>query len=136
MAHVHVVLLYAGILGLLLVILSFNMVKAWVRATVPGAQGDVDLRRAEALIGSFSDYVPLTLLLIAGAEASGAPASIIHVLGAALVVARFMHAFGSNRAQSADALRFLGAQITYLVLTVASFSCLFFYAMPSLVVAF
>jgi uncharacterized membrane protein YecN with MAPEG domain len=44
-----------------------------------------------------------------------------------------MHAFGSNRLRSSDALRFLGAQITYLVLTVASFCCLFFYAMPTLV---
>jgi uncharacterized membrane protein YecN with MAPEG domain len=46
-----------------------------------------------------------------------------------------MHAFGSNRSKSADALRFLGAQLTYLVLAVASFSCLLFYAMPSLVMA-
>ncbi|MFA5041712.1 MAG: MAPEG family protein [Bdellovibrionales bacterium] len=133
MAQIHVTLLYAGLLGLLLVILSFNMMKSWVRVIGRGEQNDPDLRRAEALIGSFTDYVPLALLLVVGVEVCGAPAPAIHVLGGTLVVARFMHAFGSNRSRGADALRFLGAQLTYLVLTVASFGCLFFYAMPTLV---
>ncbi|MFA4994479.1 MAG: MAPEG family protein [Bdellovibrionales bacterium] len=135
MTYIHAVLLYAGILGLLLVVLSFNMMKHWVRAVREGGQDDPDLRRAEALVGSFTDYVPLTLLLIAGVEACGTPVFAIHGLGATLVAARLMHAFGSNRTQGADALRFLGAQLTYLVLTVASFGCLFFYAMPSLIQA-
>jgi uncharacterized protein len=132
MAYAHVVLLYAGLLGLLLVVLSFNMMKCWVRAVGGGKQSDPDLRRAEALVASFTDYVPLTLFLVGAAEASGAPASAIHLLGACLVIARLMHAFGSNYSRGADALRFLGAHLTYLVLTVASFCCLFFYAMPSL----
>jgi uncharacterized protein len=132
MAYAHVVLLYAGLFGLLLVVLSFNMMKSWVRAVELGKQSDPDLRRAEALVSSFTDYVPIALFLIGVAEASGAPSSAIHMLGAGLVVARLMHAFGSNYSRSSDALRFFGAQLTYLVLTVASFSCLFFYAMPSL----
>jgi uncharacterized protein len=133
MGFVHVVLLYAGILGLLLVVLSFNMMKCWVRAAGMGKQSDPDLSRAEALVSSFTDYVPLTLFLMAGAEANGAPAAVLHVLGFCLVLARFMHAFGSNYSRGSDALRFLGAQMTYLVLTVASFCCLFFYAMSALV---
>lgn len=136
MTTVHVVLLYAGILGLLLVVLSFNMMKNWVRAVGEGGQNDPDLRRAEALVGSFTDYVPLTLLLIAGVEVCGAPVWALHTLGILLVAARLMHAFGSNRTQGSDALRFLGAQLTYLVLTVVSFGCLYFYAMPTLVRGF
>jgi len=133
MTSLHIVLLYAGILGLLLVVLSFNMTKNWVRAAGEGKQSDPDLRRAEALVASFTDYVPLTLFLIAMVEASGAPVAAIHTLGILLVAARLMHAFGSNRSRSSDAMRFLGAQLTYLVLTVASFSCLYVYAMPMLV---
>ena len=133
MTTIHVVLLYAGILGLLLVVLSFNMMKSWVRAVGEGAPNDPDLRRAEALVGSFTDYVPLTLLLIAGVEVCGAPAWALHALGSFLVVARLMHAFGSNRTRGSDALRFFGAQLTYLVLTVISFGCLYFYAMPMLI---
>ena len=73
MGSFHVILLYAGILGLLLVVLSFNMMKCWVRAAGMGKQSDPDLSRAEALVSSFTDYVPLTLFLMAGAEANGAP---------------------------------------------------------------
>jgi uncharacterized membrane protein YecN with MAPEG domain len=133
MISIHVTLLYAGILGLLLVVLSFNMMKYWVRSTGEGKSGDRDLRRAEGLLASFSDYVPLTLLLIGLVENSGASAVAIHALGCLLVAARLMHAFGSNSTQSADILRFFGAQMTYLVLTLASFGCLYGYAMPLLV---
>ncbi len=133
MTSVHIVLLYAGILGLLLVVLSFNMMKSWVHAAGQGKHSDPDLRRAEALVSSFTDYVPLTLFLIGLVEASGAPAFALHALGFLLVIARLMHAFGSNHTRNSDALRFLGAQLTYLVLTIASFSCLYVFAMPMLV---
>ena len=132
MASFHVTLLYSGILGLLLVVLSFNMMKNWVRAAGLGAPNDPDLRRAEALVGSFTDYVPLTLLLLGFAEGSGVPTTALHILGITLVAARVMHAFGSNYGNGADSLRFLGAQLTYLVLTVESFACLYAYAMPRL----
>ena len=133
MASFHITLLYAGILGLLLVVLSFNMMKSWVRATGNGQQTDPDLRRAEALLSSFTDYVPVTLLLMGFIESNAAPALVLHGLGCTLVAARLMHAFGSNRLSGADHLRFLGAQLTYLVLTVASFGCLYAYAIPRLV---
>jgi uncharacterized membrane protein YecN with MAPEG domain len=65
-------------------------------------------------------------------ESNGAPTSFIHALGILLIASRLMHAYGSNHARSADALRFLGAQLTYLVLTIASFGCLFAYVLPHL----
>ncbi|MDR3450969.1 MAG: MAPEG family protein [Alphaproteobacteria bacterium] len=132
MQSVHVTLLYAGILGLLLVVLSFNMMKNWVRVTGNGQKTDADLRRAEALVASFTDYVPLTLLLMAMIEAAGAPGGLLHTLGLILVAARLMHAYGSNRLKGADALRFIGAQLTYLVLTLTSFGCLYIYEIPKL----
>ena len=132
MASFHVTLFYAGLLGLLLVVLSFNMMKHWVRATGTGAQSDPDLRRAEALVASFTDYVPLTLLLMGFVESGGASAGQIHMLGILLTAARLMHAFGSNRSRHADILRFLGAQLTYLVLTIVSFGCLYGYVVPML----
>jgi hypothetical protein len=133
MTQFHVTLLYAGILGLLLVILSFNMMKSWVRATGNGRQSDPDLRRAEALLSSFTDYVPLILVLMGIIETMAAPSGVMHALGLTLVAARLMHAFGSNNLPGANALRFLGAQLTYLVLTLASFGCLYLYAYPQLI---
>jgi len=134
MGGFHVTMLYAGLLGLLLIVLSFNLLKNWVRAARLGtAHEDGDLRRAEALVSSFTDYVPFCLVLMALIEASGAPAGALHALGGVLVAARLMHAFGSNRTRMADTLRFFGAQLTYLVMTIASFACLYVYVVPRVV---
>jgi len=132
MSVFHITLLYAGLLGLLLVVLSFNMMKCWVHTTGLGQQSDLDLRRAEALLSSFTDYVPIILLLMGLIESRGAPDIVLHGLGGVLVIARLLHAFGSNRVAGAAGLRFLGAQLTYLVLTVASFGCLYAYVMPQM----
>ncbi len=128
MTSLHITLLYAGLLGLLLIVLSFNMVKCWVRVSSNATGGGDDLRRAEALVRSFTDYVPLTIILMGFIETSGAPASVLHFMGLGLFAARLMHAFGSNHGAMADGMRFLGAQITYLILTLASFGCLYVYA--------
>ncbi|MDD4615617.1 MAG: MAPEG family protein [Alphaproteobacteria bacterium] len=128
MAKLHIVPLYAGILGLFLVVLSFNMLRVWMQQK--DAEGNRELLRAEALVSSFGEYVPLALLLLLCAEIAGVPSWASHMLGAALVAARVMHAFGSNAARGSALLRFAGAQLTYLVISLASFSCLFFYAVP------
>ena len=121
-----VTLLYAGLLGILLVALSFNVMRQWVRVTGLGRASDIGLRRAERVLSSFVEYAPIGLILLAFLEISHAPSLVLHVLGTVLVVARLFHAWGSDDVVWAGALRFLGAQMTFLVLTVASFACLYF----------
>ena len=123
---IHTTLLYAGILGLLLVVLSFNVMQNWVRVTGQGRETDRAMRRAEKVLSSFVEYTPMALLLIALIELMGPPVVIIHSLGAALVAARVMHAYGSNNMPGAGFLRFAGAQLTFLVLTVASITCVYY----------
>ncbi|MCL2473840.1 MAG: MAPEG family protein [Alphaproteobacteria bacterium] len=133
---VYVSLLYIGIAGLLLLVLSFNMTKCWVRSIGTDNKKDqVVFKRAEGLLHSFTDYVPIIFLLMISIEANGAPPYIIHVMGITLIIARLMHAFGSNFMTGADAIRFLGAQITYLLLTFSSFCALFYYMLPKIVQA-
>jgi len=43
---IHTTLIYAGLLGLLLVILSFNVMQNWVRVTGQGQTTDRAMRRA------------------------------------------------------------------------------------------
>jgi uncharacterized membrane protein YecN with MAPEG domain len=130
MTSFHITLFYGGLLGLLLVVLSFNMMKSWVSSGTRGTSNDTALRRAEALVDSFTDYVPLAIVLMGLAEANSTPPFALHMLGSILVIARLMHAFGSNFVKSADILRFLGAQLTYLILTILSFLCLCLFALP------
>jgi uncharacterized membrane protein YecN with MAPEG domain len=125
---IHVTLVYAGILGLLLVVLSFNVMQNWVRVTGQGKETDLSMRRAERILSSFVEYVPLTLILLVMGELCGEPPLILHILGAVLVAGRIMHAYGSNDMPFAGLLRFLGAQLTFLVLTIASIACIYYFA--------
>jgi len=124
---VHVTLIYAGILGLLLVVLSFNVMQHWVRVTGQGLENDLGMRRAERVLSSFVEYVPMALILIALNELHGAPPLVLHILGITLVMARLMHAYGSNEMPGAGLSRFLGAQMTFIVLTVASIACIYYF---------
>src|SRR5579862_7030194 len=107
---VHVTLVYAGLLGLLLVILSFNVMQNWVRVTGHGQATDRAMRRAERLLSSFVEYVPLGLLLLTLIELMGAPPVVLHILGIMLVAARVLHAYGSNEIAGAGFMRFIGSQ--------------------------
>lgn len=125
--HLHITLLYAGLAGLLLVIFSFNVMQNWVRVTGEGRETDRSMRRAERLLSSFVEYVPLGLILLTLIELKDVPAMVVHVLGASLVLGRLIHAYGSNEIPAAGLLRFVGAQMTFLMLAVASFACLYYY---------
>ena len=126
----HIAFLYAGIAGLLLVILSFNVMQNWVRVTGEGREHDRSMRRAERVLSSFVEYVPLGLILLTLLDFRGAHPLVLHALGIALVVGRLLHAFGSNDIAIAGLLRFIGSQMTFLMLAVASLACLYYYGMP------
>ncbi len=122
-------LIYAGLLGMLLVILSFNVMYNWVRVTGGGQETDRDMRRAERILSSFVEYVPLSLILLVLIELNGAPTLVIHVLGTMLVSARVMHAYGSNQIFGAGILRFLGSQLTFLMLMIESLACVYYFGL-------
>jgi len=124
---IQTTLIYAGILGLLLVILSFNVMQNWMRVTGEGQQTDRAMHRAERILSSFVEYVPMALILLALIELKGTPSLVLHALGITLVAARVMHAYGSNDMRGAGLLRFLGAQLTFLVLTVSSLACVYYF---------
>lgn len=96
---------YAGLLGLYFAYLSVQVVKQrrLNRVTI-GAGKSRSLERAMRVHGNFSEYTPLTLLLIAFAEILGAPAWSIHAMALALIAGRLMHAYGLG--QEPDNFRF------------------------------
>ena len=126
-AGIHISLIYAGILGLFLVILSFNVMQNWVRVTGQGRETDRAMRRAERVLSSFVEYVPLALILLVMTEVARAPSLVVHGMGVTLVAARVMHAYGSNEFAYAGLLRFWGAQLTFLMLAMASIACIYLF---------
>lgn len=111
-----IVTLYAGLLGLLYLVLAANVIRIRRRDRISLGDGsNVLLERRIRAHGNFAEYVPIALILIAFAEAGGGPPWFIHILGIALVIGRTLHAF----ALSSLTLR-LGARVGGMVLTLTA----------------
>ena len=126
MANITITPLYAGLLGLILLVLSVRVV-ALVRVKGKLSYGDgnrgelTPIVRAQA---NFTEYVPLILILIAFAEAGGSSDLWIHALGIALVVGRCLHPIGLTNKPGVNPLRFMGTNLTWIALIGASISVL------------
>ena len=117
--------IYAGILGLLLVLLSADVIRHRLRARVSVGDGaDKALAKAIRVQANFAEYAPMGLILLALAEAQGAPLWVVHLLGLMLVAGRFAHAIGYGRTPQIVALRQAGMVLTFTMLTVTALACL------------
>lgn len=89
---------YAGCLGILLVLLSFNVIRYRRRNKLAlGENGNLELTRAIRAHGNFVEYTPMFLVMLAMAEVQSLPAIMIHLLGAAFVAGRVAHAYSLLR---------------------------------------
>jgi uncharacterized protein len=112
---------YAGLLGLMLVCLSWRIMRMRAKLEVmAGDGGEKDLNVAVRIQGNFIEYVPMALLLILITEAEGYPAAAIHGLCLSLVLARLAHIHGMMQKSAAGKGRRLGAMLTFMVIIVAS----------------
>ncbi len=116
---VPVCLYYGMALGLLLVILTYNVLHHRVRImTAPGSQGEDDKsQRVTRVHTNFTEYVPTGLALLVMVELSGAPAIMVHFGGGLLVLARYLHAYGYTRHPMASFGRIVGIQSTILAIS-------------------
>lgn len=114
--------LYAGLLGLLLLALSLGVSRQRLRHKVSHGDGGVpELISAIRAHANFTEYVPLSLLLILLLELSGHHAWLIHGLGAALFISRILHAQGmSGRKGPPSFGRKYGTVLAWLVLLVSA----------------
>jgi uncharacterized membrane protein YecN with MAPEG domain len=113
--------LYAAILGLLAVILTVNVIRNRVVLKIDsGDGGNAKMGMVIRAHANFAQHAPLALLLIGIAEAIGTGKTVIHVLGAALVLARLLSAWGLSSVEGPSFGRQAGAGLTVLVLAAAS----------------
>ena len=91
----HITSLFAGLLTLMMVPLSFqvSLRRAGVKATF-GDADDETLRRRIRAHGNFVEYVPAGLIALGLVEWNAAPPTLVWVLGIALLLARVLHAYG------------------------------------------
>ncbi len=114
--------LYAGLLGIVLLVLSFLVSRQRMRHKVSVGDGGVPaLIGAIRAQGNFVEYVPLTLILLALLELTHHSIYLLHGLGIALVVGRVLHAYGlSNRPDGRSFGRMWGILLTWIPLLAAS----------------
>ena len=109
-------LLYAGILGILYLLLSVNVINLR-RKKLTGLGHSTDpncpLFRSVRIHGNFNEYIPFILLLLVLDEVTGRNKLVLHFLGSLLVLGRIGHFIGITKSHKTSAGRFLGTIITY-----------------------
>ncbi|KGK41945.1 glutathione metabolism protein [Nitrincola sp. A-D6] len=106
--------IYAALLALLFVFLSFRIIRLRRALQVGlGDAGDKQLGRAIRVHANFAEYVPLGLLLVFFVEAQQAPFWWVHVLGLLLLLGRLLHAYGVGQVNETLIFRMLGMIMTF-----------------------
>lgn len=125
----NILSLYAALLALLFVALSIRTLRLRRRLRIGlGDAGNEQMLRAMRVHSNFAEYVPLSLFLIYLAEAQGAHALFIHILGLCLLSGRLSHAYGVSQANENYTFRVVGMTMTFTTLISASAYLLFSYA--------
>jgi len=119
---IPVSLAYAGVMALLSVLLANQVLYVRLRG---GKMPDWKAHATERTQANFVENVPLALVLLYLLEVAGAGAAAVHVLGASLVVLRLLHAWGMSAYAGANYPRLIGAQGTFLLLSVMGVAALY-----------
>ncbi len=99
-------MLYAALLGILLITLSWGVSKVRLREHVSLGAGEVsDLESAIRAHGNFIEYVPFALILLMLAESAVTPSWLLHALGGSLLAGRLLHAYGIRQPGSTNNYR-------------------------------
>jgi len=121
----HITPIYAGLLALLYLVLSFRIIQ--MRGPGGPSLGDggnpILLRRIRAH-GNFSEYVPFILIMIGMLELGQQPYWLLHVLGATLLFARLLHGYALSFTEAFKFGRWWGTALTFLLLLVCGSLCL------------
>ncbi|MDH5434235.1 MAG: MAPEG family protein [Gammaproteobacteria bacterium] len=112
---------YAGVLGILYIVLSYQVVSLRRREKVGlGDGGNNDVLQAMRVHANFSEYVPISLILLMLIAQNGGAEWMLHTFGGLLVVARTLHAFGFSKKKGPSFGRYWGTLLTWLNLLVLS----------------
>ncbi|HXG28819.1 MAG TPA: MAPEG family protein [Nevskiales bacterium] len=116
--------IYAGLLAIWFLILSYRVVQQRGHGVSLGDGGDAALLRRIRGHGNFAEYVPFILLMMALLEIGGQKTWVLHALGVTLLIARVLHGYALSYTESWKFGRFYGTLLTFILLPVAGGLCL------------
>lgn len=118
--------IYAGLLALLYLVLSYRIIKMrGPGGPSLGDGGDPMLLRRIRAHGNFAEYVPFILLMIGMLELGHFPGYALHALGLTLLIARLLHGYALSFSESFKFGRFWGTALTFLLLAVCAVLCIY-----------
>ncbi|HHF2917382.1 hypothetical protein D8S93_18090 [Vibrio sp. VGrn 2] len=107
--------LYASILAILIIWLAVQVIKQRRLNQVAYADGGVEaLQIARSAQSNATEYIPITLILMALLEFNSAYPTWIHLTGIIFVIGRIIHARGILKEDFKRRVR--GMQVTFLVI--------------------
>jgi len=126
----HAAALWAGLLVLLLLVLSILVVRQRQRHGVTIGDGGVEgVVRATRSFGNAAEYIPAGLASLAILALVGARPLVIHGVGFLLMLGRAAHAWGLSTSTGLSLGRSAGTLLTWLAFLIAG-ALLLFYALP------
>ena len=128
MTAIAAVALYTGLIILLMGILKLNVGRARIktRTNLGDGGGNDSMVRAIRVQGNAVEDVPVALLGLFALAGVGAPVLVIHVLGAALLAARVLHAVGLGGVSGLGFGRLVGTLGTMLLFIATAAACIYY----------
>lgn len=125
---VPISLYWAAALGLLLVVLTYNVLYHHVRAAIELPDGNDELaNRIGRVQGNFTEYAPMGLGLMIVIEWAGTPDAFVLIGGGLFVLGRILHAWGLSTDPFASFGRVVGIQTTLGSLAFMALSAVYFF---------
>jgi len=125
--HMQVFALYAGLCGLIVLILAVLVSRARRKHGVSlGEGGHPAVQQAVRAHANASEYVPIVLVLLLTLASMKASIWLIHLVGAMLVFGRILHGIGLHQSAGLSVGRGLGMALTWGALLIAAVACLFY----------
>ncbi|MFM9992245.1 MAG: MAPEG family protein [Burkholderiaceae bacterium] len=116
-----VIPIYAALLAFFYVYLSARTIGVRRKAKISiGDGGDDEMLRAIRMHANFSEYAPITLILLAFVDLQGGPIWLLHSLGVLFVIARLSNAYGIRSVQAPGKFRVAGMVGTFTTIAVSA----------------
>ena len=117
--------LYAGLLAVWFLVLSWRVVGLRKRGMAFGDNGDANVIRVIRAQANFAEYVPLALLMMGFLEVTRFSIYLLHALGLTLLFARLIHGAALSFGWQQRTGRVAGATLTFIVLFVEAALCVY-----------
>lgn len=109
--------LYAGLIALLYLFLSYKVVESRRSQRVSvGDGGDKLVRKRMRTHANCAEYAPIGLILLMLVEMQGMDLRLVHLFGLILLAGRLAHAYGFGSTPQIVPLRKLGMYLTLLMI--------------------